>query len=173
MRYYVVKDRTGTATVGPGAGEKEVPISYGVWRQETLDAHGGWIASAPDLAKFAAAFDLGDADGTRSKLLTGDSVRDMIGAHVMITAATDAKPTRFYGLGWFTEPAPGQRAFVARHGGALACTAASLMHFPDGTNLAVLFNLGQDKDGKFLGRGIEGPLTDLVRSVKDWPAGQE
>ena len=173
VRYYAINDKTGTATVGPGAGEKEVPVSYGVWRQETLDAHGGWIASAPDLAKFGAAFDLGDADGTRSKLLTGDSVRDMIGAHVMITAATDAKPTRFYGLGWFTEPAPGQRAFVARHGGALACTAASLMHFPDGTNLAVLFNLGQDKDGKFLGRGIEGPLTDLVRSVKDWPAGQE
>jgi hypothetical protein len=37
----------------------------------------------------------------------------------------------------------------------------------------VLFNLGQDTDGKFLGRGIEGPLTELVRSVKDWPAGQE
>jgi len=155
VRYYDVKGEPGKAIVGPGAGEKEVPVSYGVWRQETLDAHGGYNEAD---------------DGTRANLLTGDSVRDMIGAHVMITAATDAKPARFYGLGWFTEPAPGQRAFIARHGGALACTAASLMHFPDGTNLAVLFNLGQDKDGKFLGRGIEGPLTELVRPVKDWPA---
>ena len=61
------------------------------------------------------------------------------------------------------------RSGIARHGGALPCTAASLMHFPGGTNLAVLLNLGQDKNGKFLGRGIEGPLTDVVRSVKDWP----
>jgi N-acyl-D-amino-acid deacylase len=169
VRYYAVGDRTGVATVGPGAGEKEVPVSYGVWRQETLDAHGGWIASAPDLAKFAAAFDFDDAGGTSSKLLTRESVNAMFGSHVMITAATDARAARFYGLGWFTESAPGQQAVIARHGGALACTASSLMHFPDGTNLAVLFNLGQDKDGKFLGRGIEGPLTDLVRSVKEWP----
>ena len=169
VRYYAVDDKTGKATVGPGAGEKEVPLSYGVWRQETLDAHGGWIASAPDLAKFAAAFDYTDDASTTKKLLTRESVDLMLGPQVMITAATDAKPARFYGLGWFLEPANGQRAFIARHGGALACTAASLMHFPDGTNLAVLFNLGQDKEGKFLGRGIEGPLTDVVRSIKEWP----
>src|SRR5688572_21390571 len=93
----------------------------------------------------------------------------MLGPQVMITAATDARPARFYGLGWFIEPGPKPRTFVARHGGALPCTAASLMHFPDGTNLAVLFNLGQDKDGKFLGRGIEGPLTEVVGAIGDWP----
>lgn len=49
VRYYVIKDGEGTAIVGPGAGEKKVSISYGVWRQETLDSHGGWIASASDL----------------------------------------------------------------------------------------------------------------------------
>jgi N-acyl-D-amino-acid deacylase len=171
VRYYDVKGEPGKAIVGPGAGEKEVPVSYGVWRQETLDSHGGWIASAPDLAKFAAAFDYTEEDAsTRSKLLTRESVDLMLGPQVMISGATDARPARFYGLGWFIEAAPGQRAFVARHGGALACTAASLMHFSDGTNLAVLFNLGQDKQGRFLGRGIEGPLTEVVRSVKEWPA---
>jgi N-acyl-D-amino-acid deacylase len=169
VRYYAVNDKQGLATVGGGAGEKEVPVSYGVWRQETLDAHGGWIASAPDLAKFAAAFDYADDASTASKLITRESVDLMLGPQVMIAAATDAKPARFYGLGWFIEPASGQRAHIARHGGALACTAASLMHFPDGTNLAVLFNLGQDKEGKFLGRGIEGPLTEVARSIEDWP----
>ena len=44
------------------------------------------------------------------------------------------------------------------------------MHFPDGTNLAVLTNLGQSPDGKFLGRSLEEPLTKLVREVKSWPA---
>ena len=170
VRYYDVKGEPGKAVVGPGAGEKEVAVSYGVWRQETLDAHGGWIASAPDLAMFAAAFDCSDEEATtRSQLLTRESVDLMLGPQVMITAATDARPVRFYGLGWFIEPGPKPRTFVARHGGALPCTAASLMHFPDGTNLAVLFNLGQDKDGKFLGRGIEGPLTEVVRAIGDWP----
>jgi N-acyl-D-amino-acid deacylase len=170
VRYYAVNDKTGVATVGPGAGEKEVPVSYGVWRQETLDAHGGWIATAPDLAKFAAAFDLDGADGMRAKLLTRQSVETMFRPHVLITAAADDKPSRHYGLGWFIEPVPGEEeAVIARHGGALACTAASLMHFPDGTNLAVLFNLGKEKEGKFLGRGFEGSLTEVVMSVKDWP----
>jgi N-acyl-D-amino-acid deacylase len=171
VRYYGVKDEPGTAVVGPGAGEAKVPVSYGVWRQETLDAHGGWIASAPDLAKFGAAFDLAaDGQAARSTLLTADSVRQMFGSHVQVSPANGDKPARFYGLGWFIEPAAmegGQP--IARHGGALPCTAASLMHFPDGTNLAVLFNLGQDQQGKFLGRGIEGPLTELVRSIEHWP----
>ncbi|HEX5105751.1 MAG TPA: serine hydrolase domain-containing protein [Pirellulaceae bacterium] len=170
VKYYDVKGEPGKAIVGPGAGEKEVPVSYGTWRQETLDSHGGWIASAPDLAKFAGAFDFNDSgDGTRSGLLKRDSVHDMIAAHVQISPATDDKPARSYGLGWFIEQLPGENAVIVRHGGALPCTAASLMHFPDGTNLAVLFNLGQDKDRKFLGRSIEGPLTDLVRSVGTWP----
>jgi N-acyl-D-amino-acid deacylase len=174
VRYYGVNGEQGTAVVGPGAGEAKVPVSYGVWRQETLDAHGGWIASASDLAKFAAAFDYDAGSGqTRAKLLTAESVRLMFGAHVQTSPATDDKPARFYGLGWFIEPALAEGGQpTARHGGALPCTAASLMHFPDGTNVAVLFNLGQDKEGKFLGRGIEGPLTELIRSIDEWPAAQ-
>jgi N-acyl-D-amino-acid deacylase len=168
VRYYDVSGKPGTAVVGPGAGEKEVPVSYGVWRQETLDAHGGWIASAPDLAKFAAAFDISPEDESpRGKLLTRESVDRKFGPQVETTPAKDGKPARFYGLGWMLEPVP--RNFIARHGGALPCTAASLMHFPDGTNLAVLFNLGQDKDGKFLGRSIEAPLTRLVQETNQWP----
>lgn len=169
VRYYDIKGEPGKAVVGPGAGEKEVPVSYGVWRQETLDSHGGWIASASDLARFAAAFDRDGEGQPRSKLLSGEAVRSMISTHAMISSATDARPARFYGLGWFIEPTPNHETLIARHGGALPCTAASLMHFPDGTNLAVLFNLGQDKEGKFLGRGIEGPLTEMVRSIKAWP----
>lgn len=165
VHYYDVKDGTGTATVGPGAGEKKAPISYGVWRQETLDSHGGWIASAPDLAKFAAAFDLRDADSPRTKLLSTDSIRLMFQPAVKMTLApgSTVKGDRFYSLGWMIEPGANEQAFTARHGGALACTAASLMHFSNGVNLAVLTNLGQTADGKFLGRQLEPPLTELVQ----------
>jgi N-acyl-D-amino-acid deacylase len=175
VKYYDVKEGKGKATVGPGAGEKEVPISYGVWRQETLDAHGGWIASAPDLARFAAAFDLLDGGGrTRGGILSPASVRQMFSPHADIPSASDkSKITAHYGYGWMLKEEPdgtGKSSLVVRHGGALACTASSLMHFADGTNLAVLFNLGQFPDGRFIGRSLEPPLTGLVRGVKSWPA---
>jgi N-acyl-D-amino-acid deacylase len=156
------------AVTGPGAGEKQVPIGYGTWRQETLDSHGGWIASAPDLARFAAAFDiLPDGETSRGKLLQVATIREMFAPHTPMLSADDkTKVIGHYGLGWALKEEPlasGKTGIVARHGGALPCTAASLMHFPDGVNLAVLFNLGQSTDGKFLGRHIEGPLTGLVR----------
>jgi len=178
VRYYDVKSGSGTAIVGEGAGERQVPISYGVWRQETLDAHGGWIASAPDLAKFAAAFDLLDGGArTRGGLLQPETVKQMFGLHVGMPSAEDkTKIVSHYGYGWMLKDEPdvnGKTSLVARHGGALPCTAASLMHFADGTNLAVLFNLGQSEGGKFLGRQIEPPLTELVRGVRQWPLEQQ
>lgn len=174
VKYYVVKDATGISTTGPGAGEAKVPISYGVWRQETLDAHGGWIASAPDLAKFAAAFDLlGNGGHTRGGLLAPESVRLMLSSHADIPSTEDkTKITAHYGFGWMLKKevdSNGQTVVVARHGGSLPCTAASLMHFPDRLNVAVLFNLGQSADGKFLGRRVEEPLTRCIREVKNWP----
>jgi len=169
VRYYDVKAGTGVAVVGPGAGKDRVPISYGVWRQETLDAHGGWIASAPDLVKFAAAFDLTDGGRkTRGALLKSATARLMFSPQAAINRPEGGGSTSsWYGLGWMLKNENDQ--LVARHGGALACTAATLMHFPDGTNLAMLTNLGQTPDGKFLGRSLEEPLTKLVRETKTWP----
>ena len=170
VRYYDVRGGDGVAIVGPGAGEQRVPVSYGTWRQETLDSHGGWIASAPDLARFAAAFDLiEEGRQARGGLLKVETVRQMFGRHAAIPSPTEKdKISAHYGYGWFMKVEPdasGKAVDVARHGGALACTAASLMHFADGSNLAVLFNLGQSSDGRFLGRQMEGPLTDVLRST--------
>jgi N-acyl-D-amino-acid deacylase len=169
VKYYDVKDASGLAVVGPGAGQDEVPISYGTWRQETLDAHGGWIASAGDLVKFAAAFDLGDGGRkTRGGLLKAATARLMFSPQTAINRPEGGGPSSaWYGLGWMLKNENDE--LVARHGGALPCTAASLMHFPDGTNLAMLTNLGQTPEGKFLGRSLEEPLTKLVRETKTWP----
>ena len=174
VKYYVVNDAKNTATTGPGAGEAKVSIPYGVWRQETLDSHGGWIASTSDLVKFAAAFDLlNDGKSIRSGFLTPATVQQMFSDHADIPSADDkTKITSHYGYGWFLRQeadADGKTTTVARHGGALPCTAASLMHFPGGLNVAVLFNLGQSADGKFLGRRVEEPLTRHIREIKNWP----
>jgi N-acyl-D-amino-acid deacylase len=169
VHYYDVNEKQETAVTGPGAGKDKVPLSYGVWRQETLDAHGGWIASSIDLAKFAAAFDLvgeGKEANTRSGLLKPETVRDMLAPHaVMNKPGSDGKGGQDYGYGWMLR-ADSDGHIVARHGGALACTASTLIHFPDNVNVAVLFNLGQSPDGKFLGREIDGPLIELVEGLR-------
>src|SRR5439155_302704 len=54
VKYY--DKHTGSAVVGPDLGKK-VALPYGAWYIEAMDAHGGWIASAPDLLRFACSFD--------------------------------------------------------------------------------------------------------------------
>jgi hypothetical protein len=98
----------------------------------------------------------------------------MFSPHAAIEPPKDnpSAVTAHYGYGWTLKDeadSHGETATVARHGGALACTAASLMHLEGGTNVAVLFNLGQSADGKFFGRQIEQPLTDLIRAAPAWP----
>jgi len=116
--------------------------------------------------KFAAAFDYNTTgDGVRSGLLTDKCVRAMFSPLAKMTPAAGSTVTgdRYYGLGWAIEPGESAAQFTARHGGALPCTASSLMHFPGGVNLAVVTNLGQSPDGKFLGRQLDPPLTELVK----------
>ena len=56
VKYYDSGNRRGRATSGPKIGEM-VPLPYGVECIESMDANGGWIASAVDLVRFAAALD--------------------------------------------------------------------------------------------------------------------
>ncbi len=168
VKYYVVDDGRGIAVTGPSGGneDEKVPVSYGVWRQETLDAHGGWIASTIDLAKFGAALDLVDVGkATRGKLLSADSARDMLMPRVEMKNP-EGKVTGRYGYGWMLKQDETLGDYAA-HGGALACTAASLIHFQDGLNVAVLFNLGQTADGKtFLAREVETGLLSAIGKAK-------
>jgi N-acyl-D-amino-acid deacylase len=171
VKYYVVKEEDDIAVVGPGAGKEVPPMAYGAWRQETLDAHGGWIASATDLARFGAALDLVDGGRkSRGGLFKVATVRLMFSPQATIERAElGGAGGVYYGLGWALREEDG--LLVARHAGSLPCTASSLMHFPDGTNLAVLFNIGRTPDNQPLGKPIEESLTKLVREVEKWPAG--
>ena len=54
VRYYPRDDRKVQSVYGDG---KVVPTAYGGWFIEAMDSHGGWIASAPELARFAGSLD--------------------------------------------------------------------------------------------------------------------
>jgi N-acyl-D-amino-acid deacylase len=55
VRYYM-QDGAETGSIFPAVTGK-VPWPYGGFHLEAMDAHGGWIAPAVDLARFAVALD--------------------------------------------------------------------------------------------------------------------
>ncbi len=68
VRYY----QAGTGkSVFEADLDQETPHPYGAWNLESMDSHGAWIASAGDLAKFAAAFD----DPNNCPILSYESTR--------------------------------------------------------------------------------------------------
>jgi N-acyl-D-amino-acid deacylase len=163
VRYYTPNDEKVTPSVGPHAGDEKHPVlqAYGGWNHEALDAHGGWIASCEDLVRFAAAFD--DAALKSSKpLVKEELVREMFSKHATVKGSTS------YGLGWVLWTPDGSKHQIADHGGALPCTAAMLMKLDGRTNVAALFNLGLDKEGNFIGRGLDLKLK-AVADKAEWP----
>ncbi len=164
VKYYEPTGAREKAVVGPGAGKDEVPISYGAWYHESLDSHGGWIASTADLVRFAASLD----SDARTPLLKPDSIQALFAPGVLVREARGDEPALHYGYGWRLRKDADDRT-IADHGGALPCTAAMLLRLPDDVNVAVLFNLGKSADGQFLGGGLPEPLMRLVDHVKDWP----
>jgi N-acyl-D-amino-acid deacylase len=166
VRYYTIANEQHVSVVGPNAGDSahQVPVSYGGWNHEALDAHGGWIASSEDLVRFGAAFD--DKALTSSKpLLSAELVKQMFAGHATIRPRDEKPPhgSVHYGLGWVIATLDEKDRPLITHGGALPCTAAVLLKLDGNLNVAALFNLGQKKNGEFLGRGLDVQLAELAR----------
>ncbi len=167
VKYYDAKKRTGRAISGPRIGEP-APLPYGVECIETMDANGGWIASAVDLVRFAAAFD----DPAQCPILQESSIRTMLApppGHV--GHRPDGKPKEvYYACGWDVRPSgrhPGK--FTKFHGGGLAGSNTLLVCRDDGINWAVLFNSDEGKDGKAFTEPLDGLLHQTADKIKNWP----
>lgn len=147
-----------------------VPWPYGGFCLEAMDAHGGWLASAVDLVRFAAALDFPDASrppvmnrASRTRLYEPPAppvARDPAGN---LTAA-------FYGCGWMVRTIRGDERGRANywHAGSLPGTYTLLVRRFDGLTWAVLFNqrsaAGQPPDGD-----IDGALHRAADAVTRWP----
>ena len=167
VRYYDSKKRIGRAISGPIIGE-QVPLPYGVECIETMDANGGWIASAVDLLRFAVALD----DPKHSPILNEDSILAMLtpppGA-VGHGPIGNAKPV-YYGCGWEVRPASALSCkYTKWHTGMLAGSSTLLVCRQDRINWAVLFNSDADSKGKEFEGLIDPLLHQPADEIKDWP----
>ena len=148
-------------------GEGYVPLAYGSYAMEAVEAHGGWIASAADLARFATA-----VDGQRgTAILSPASVEAMTATPRPQEAGHgsgwDSRPVTA-GLGWDMKPAAG--GFEWSKPGALGGPSAALVfRGVDGLTFAFAFNSLPDNYRKFvteMGRAILAAAS----AVESWPS---
>ncbi len=144
VRYY--HSQQGISVFDPNESAK-VPHPYGAWCLETMDSHGGWIASAPDLVRFAAAFD----DPDHSPLLKRESIERMGARPVGLTASSDkADADVYYSLGWNNRVLRNGKV-NHWHTGSLPGTLTVLIRRHDGKNFAALLNTRESTLGGNLG----------------------
>jgi len=165
VHYYPDKDRTAPAVFASILGRK-VPTPYGAWYLEAMDSHGGWIASAPDLVRFASAFD----DPGHSRLLQANTIQLMFARPAGSAGfGKNGKPLdSYYACGWSVRPM-GKAGRNTWHSGALDGTGTLLVRRCDGLNWAVLFNKWHDQNGKLLSDQIDPPVHAAADQVKRWP----
>ncbi|MGO8675349.1 MAG: serine hydrolase domain-containing protein [Limisphaerales bacterium] len=164
VRYYTPDDREGPS-VFPGLPAK-VPEPYGTFCLEALDSHGGWLASAPDLARFAAVL---DAPGD-STCLKPDTRRVLYEppAPPVSRNPDGSLADHFYGCGWSVRPAGKEGRANYSHNGSLPGTFTLLSRWSDGLSWAVLFNQ-RSESSRLPDMAIDSALRRAADAVEQWP----
>ena len=162
VRYYSPPGLAPRPSVFPDGGF--LPVGYGSYYLPALDAHGGWIASAQDLIRFALAI-----DGTKgAALLEPETVRIMeTTPRPPSVAAGAGNVEEALGLGW--NSVPQGDGYEWSHAGALEGSNGSwLVRMPGGTTLAVLVNSLPEDYGAFFGDFLPN-LQQLMAETTAWP----
>lgn len=145
---------------------KKVPWCYGGWDLEAMDAHGGWIASAIDLVRFATSFNRAD----HSPILSANSIGRTF-ARPPGEAGLDANGRAkvvYYGCGWSVRTV-GNGRINTWHNGLLDGTSTLMIRRSDGLTWAVLFNASVDPQGKTLSDQIDPLVHRAADEVRQWP----
>ena len=164
VRYYMA-DHSTTQCIFPEAPGK-VSWPYGGFHLEAMDAHGGWIASTVDLARFAAALD----DPKHSLLLKPATFQTMYAppAPPVSRQPDGTLAESYYGCGWSIRPVGERGKANYWHAGSLPGTSTLLVRRWDGLSWAVLFNQ-RSTDKKLPDDAIDAALHRAADAVVRWP----
>jgi hypothetical protein len=157
---YFVTDPSLYANVRQAGAPANVMAPYGNFNVENMDSHGGWLASAVDLARFATAF---DATGLYP-VLTQATI-DQIFAVPALGVSGDGS---WYGCGWSVRTAGA--GLNTWHNGSLPGTSTLMVRRYDGLDWVVLFDQRDDPSGLNYG-DIDGALHTAADAVTRWPSG--
>jgi N-acyl-D-amino-acid deacylase len=148
-----------------------VPWPYGTACIEASDAHGGWIASSVDLARFATALD----PGVNYKALSSQARAMMFRRPDGPSGfEPDGQPKEvYYACGLSVRPQIEAVTGNAWHSGILMGCSSALLRRYDGVNAAILFNMRDDRAGtrNFAEDFLDNHLHSLIDRVSVWPRG--
>jgi N-acyl-D-amino-acid deacylase len=164
VRYYARGEASLAQSVYPDQPGR-VPWPYGGFYLEAMDAHGGWIGSAVDLARFVSALD----SAHPLAILQAETLDKMLSRPA--TPLWEGRPD-YYALGWRVRPA--RKGATWWHTGSMPGSTAVLYRTPRGRIWVALFNASPAGAGdEFLVELISamGRAT-LISKVpwRHWPA---
>jgi N-acyl-D-amino-acid deacylase len=167
--YYSGRGIVGQSIFPQSPGQVASP--YGFWSVEAMDSHGGWIASAPDLVRFASALDDPAASGILTPADIAETFSRPPGAAGRQGHKPDGRPAAaWYGCGWFVRDV-GSGRINTWHTGLLDGTSTLVVRRWDGLDWAVLFNQDRDGKGAVLSDLIDPLVHQTADSVTRWPQG--
>jgi len=145
---------------------KKVTWPYGGFCLEAMDAHGGWVASAIDLARFAAGLE----DPGSCPVLHSSTFETMYARPpAPVGRNKDGEPSSYYyGCGWLVRPLGNRGKANYWHNGSLPGTSTLLVRRSDGLSWAVHFNQ-RSEDDKLPDGAIDPALHHAADSVEMWP----
>jgi len=149
VRYYNAGKEAGTYAID-GSG-KIVPSYYGGNNIELLGAAGGWVASAPELAKFLTAV---DAFNIQPDILEPEDLEIMSNPVLSGKGLFGWRGSDYNGTWWRTGYLTGSTAMIVRQ--------------HDGTNWVILMNTTTSKQSH-IHRYVSSMMFRAVNHVKDWP----
>jgi uncharacterized protein (TIGR03437 family) len=141
-----------------------VPSPYGGWYMESMDSHGGWVASAIDYAKFLNAIE--GRRGTR--FLSAPSVAQMTEIPAGVTTWDGS--SSWYGFGLLVNTAGNWW-----HDGSLDGTATYQIYTNNGFVWVVFLNYRGDNatDQTNLFNDIDSGLWNAAGQVTGWPSNDQ
>jgi len=132
-------------------GQHLVSWPYGGFNIEAMDAHGGWLASAPDLAKLLVAI---DGLGNKPDILSPAEIAQMF---------KPDRQNRTYALGWMVN-----RYGSAWHTGSLPGSSTLMARLPDGAAWVILFNGRHDSPIYF--SDLDALMWRALHRVRNLPS---
>lgn len=163
--YYAERNHRGERITGKT--RDGVPLPYGAWSLEAMDSHGGWLASAVDVVRFACALDA----RAEPAILRAGSIETMFArpdGPAGYATGGSPKPV-YYGCGWRVRTVGRRGQFTAFHTGSLDGTSTLLVRRHDGRIWAVLFNARTAPDGARWSDKIDPLLHRAADRVRRWP----
>ena len=132
---------------------------YGAFNLENMDSHGGWLAAAPELVRFAAAFD----KPRDCPILSAESIGTMFALAETIAPDKYERGERYYACGWSVRDFGSDRRHTWYTGSLPGCYAF-MARWSNGVNCVVLFNKRGDGFSE-----IDPLLWKAAKSVAAWP----